>query len=648
MDNTVKYHLNNMCPQKLFRVREVKEPWITNEILEEIKDKDLALHLAKRSNKAEDWLNAKADRNRVGRLVDQAKADFLKDQQQVLADDPKKFWRVVKSIVPGKKSKTSKIVLNRDSDDGPEKIEVREEDTADYINKFFSGIGPKLAANYNRPWRFYGDRVNASCPLLKTDFDQVLKLCKNINTTKSSGFSDVSSKIYKDAFMVLIPQLVQATIIPLYKGGIKLEVSNYRPILLLPLPGKLIERVAHQKITSFLEQHEVLSDKQGGFRKGFSTASSMVELTSALFKNINKGLTSLAAFIDLRKAFDTVNHGILKKKLACYGVNGDNLKWCSHYLTNRSQSTLANGVKSLNVDITCGVPQGSVLGPLFFILYVNDVQHAVHNASLQLYADDTVIHVSGTGAGIACSKLQPALDEYSNWCNENKLSLNASKTKLMVFGTRHKVKKACNISINMNNTNLQIVPTYKYLGFMLDSLLSFNCHVKHVSNMVNFKSNLLAKLRRYMTEETALTIYKSMILPYFDYADIIYTAANQEGLDRLQRLQNKCLKICMSYNIRYDTKLLHAETKTAMLRNRREAHTNNFMFGKLADTSWTDKRDIRTRAHDAPLFQVQIPKVEAYKRSIKYHGAVTWNNLSVATRSIKDPKVFKTFQKTTM
>ena len=223
-----------------------------------------------------------------------------------------------------------------------------------------------------------------------------------------------------------------------------------------------------------------------------------------------------------------------------------------------------------------------------------------------------------------------------------------SKTKLMVFATRHKIKKASNVSIQMDNTKLQIVPTYKYLGFMLDSLLSFNCHVKHVLNMVNFKSNLLAKVRRYMTEDTALTIYKSMILPYFDYADIIYNTASQEGLDKLQRVQSKCLKICKSYNARFSTKLLHSETKTAMLGKRREAHANNFMFNKLTDLTWTDNRAIRTRAHDAPLFRIKIPKVETYKRSIEYYRAVNWNKLPVATRNIKGLHAFKNIQRTTM
>ena len=278
-------------------------------------------------------------------------------------------------------------------------------------------------------------------------------------------------------------------------------------------------------MSSFLNVNGIISDKQGGFRKGFSTASTIVDITK--FSNINSGLTSLAAFIDLRKAFNTVDHGILIKKLHCYGIKGLNLEWCKHYLAERHQCT--NGVLSSSKLITCGVPQGSVLGPLFFIMYMNDLQFAVKGAQIQLYADDTVIYVAGESGDEAAVKSQPASNSFSKWCSANKLSLNTSETKMMVFGTRHKVKKAKHVVLKLEGTQLQVVPTYKY--FTLDSVLSFNYHVKNVSNMVAYKTNLLGKICKFLNEDVPLKIYKSMILPYFDYGDVVYTSASKEGLD---------------------------------------------------------------------------------------------------------------------
>ena len=661
MLSRIRSYLNRTCPQKAFRVKEVRELWITNELIEEIKDKDRVIREAKRSGRAGDLAHAKAERNRVGRLVELAKAEFLKDQQVELADDPKKFWRLVKSIVPGKKKGTSTISLCDKTDDGTE-VDIEGVGVADHINQFFSNIGPKLAVKHTEPWRFYGERLVDECPPMSTDFEQVLKLCKEIKTIKSSGIEDVASKIFKDAFVVLIPQLVylfnlsfstgifpnswkQATIIPLYKGGDKTDVSNYRPVSLLPLPGKIIEKIAHAKMSSFLERNEVILDNQGGFRKGFSTASSIADLTDNLLQNVNEGRTSLAAFVDLRKAFDTVNHEILLKKLLCYGISQINLDWCTNYLSNRVQRTRANGAISGPQHVTCGVPQGSVLGPLFFILYVNDVQSAVKVSKLQLYADDTVIYAAGENADDAACKLQPSLNQFSKWCQANKLSLNTTKTKLMVFGTRHKVKKATGTIVKIENVPLQVVPSYKYLGITLDSTLSFNCHVKSAASVVSYKANLLAKIRKYLTEGVALKIFKSMILPYFDYGDVIYNSAGQEGLDKLQRLQNRCLKISKGYNVRFSTKELHAITKMPMLENRRKSHINNFMFGRLKRKDLVDKRDIRTRAHDAPLFKIGAPKNEAYKRSVQYAGAKQWNSLSKECRNIATYDAFKRNQK---
>ena len=189
----------------------------------------------------------------------------------------------------------------------------------------------------------------------------------------------------------------------MYKGGSKAEASNYRPVSLLPLPGKIPEKIAHARISEFLEVDKFISDKQGEFRKGFSTMTSVADLTDCLLSDTNNGLTSLVAFMDLRKAFDTVDQAILKNKLK-YGIVDVNLRWCSNYFSNRTQKTFANGFVSGSQEITCGVPQGSVLGSLFSILYVNDVQNAVKGSNVQLYADGTVIYSSGTNVKRAVSK----------------------------------------------------------------------------------------------------------------------------------------------------------------------------------------------------------------------------------------------------
>ena len=262
------------------------------------------------------------------------------------------------------------------------------------MNTYFSSIGPKLAEQHTSTWLYFGDDGEATIDNIQTDSEEVILLCREIENLKSSGMDDISSRICKDAFLALPDQLTHlfncsldmgifpdewksAKIVPLFKGGDREAVENYRPISLFPLPGKILEKIVHKRISEFFDTTHFLTPNQGGFRKGFSTTLTIADLTDDIFSGINRGLTTLAAFIDLKKAFDTVDLHILLRKLSYVGVRNGTLKWCQNYLTGRVQSTIANSKLSDKLPVTCGVPQGSVLGPLFFLVFVNDLDRAL-------------------------------------------------------------------------------------------------------------------------------------------------------------------------------------------------------------------------------------------------------------------------------
>ena len=220
-----------------------------------------------------------------------------------------------------------------------------------------------MAKQYNNEWRYFGETCQKSLREFTTEAEEIRTLCKDINPIKSSGMDLLSSKLCKDAFMVLTHQLTHmfncslgstvfqdkwkvAKILPLFKGGDRENVNNYRPVSLLPLPGKLLEKIVHKRISEFWEANNILSNNQGGFRKGHSTAATIADLTDDIFQQINHGNTTLAAFMDLRKAFDTVNLEILCFNLQHSGIKGKVMNWCKKYLTNRFQCTLANNVRS--------------------------------------------------------------------------------------------------------------------------------------------------------------------------------------------------------------------------------------------------------------------------------------------------------------
>ena len=301
-------------------------------------------------------------------------------------------------------------------------------------------------------------------------------------------------------------------------------------------------------------------------------------------------------------------------------------------MCNRGQQTLANNTRSMRCNIDFSVPQGSVLGPISFILYVNDLQQALTNVNVQLYADDTVLYLSNSNLSMLVKILQTGPNELSNWCQVNKLTLNPSKTKMMTFGTRHSIKRTKKCQLSLYGLEIKKVSSFQYLGFILDQTLSFRNHVNNIVRKVIHKRTLLSKIMPFLSKNVAVSIYKTMILPYFDYCDEIYQSANKNDLEKLQRLQNKCLKTCISYHMLCETKVVHREAKCACLEDRRKVHITNFMYRRLEKGIQRDERDIPTRRHDAPLFLVPFPHNESFKRSVQYSGAVTWNNLPVNTR----------------
>ena len=256
---------------------------------------------------------------------------------------------------------------------------------------------------------------------------------------------------------------------PLPKGGDPTNVSNLRPISVLPVPGKVLERLMHSQISKHLEINSILSTRQGGYQKGKSTMDSISLLVDDILLNRNIGKFSLTAFIDIKKAFDSVNYSILLKKLKMYGIRNRSLTLIENYLSVRQQCTVANNVRSKNAPLTCGMPQGSILGPLFFLLYINDCISQNDDHQTMLYADDSVLYVTGTNFDTCSNKLSQALDSFYKWASINKLTINENKTKIMTFAAKKTLKILPKPKIRLNNKLLNAVISYKYLGVTLDA-----------------------------------------------------------------------------------------------------------------------------------------------------------------------------------
>ena len=443
--------LKKMCPMRMYMVKPIKQPWVTPNLLEQMKNRDRAWARAKRTKNQELLREATKIKNKVSANCDKARKDHVKVTEEENLNDAKKFWREINELLPNNKVK-EEIRLKREGDENY----LSKEETPDFINKFFINIGPDLAKDMNLEWETKDDRCPAELAEMSTNIDEVSKLLRGINVSKPSGVENISARFLKDA-LEAIPEIVTelinksfrtstmpkawkvGKITPLLKGGVKSSVNNLRPVSVLPAPSKLIEKIVHKRIVTHLEENAILTENQGGFRAQRSTVETIGDLTDFILRERNEGKITVAIFVDLCKAFDTVNHNILLKKMDLYGIRGKNLQWINGYLSDRKQCVVANNISSSVETVKCGVPQGSVIGPLMFLVYVNDMEKYCNNVEAKLFSDDTVLYKSGYNIEEITTVLQPELEKYHKWCVMNKLSINVNKTKVMVFSSNKKL-----------------------------------------------------------------------------------------------------------------------------------------------------------------------------------------------------------------
>ena len=311
-------------------------------------------------------------------MVRHAKGNFVSDNQNNYKNDSKKFWKSLSDILPNKSNKNPQKIYLKDELDT---IVLDNKIAADMMNNFFTSIGPKLAKDMRDPWVYTGNISPYVMDDMHTDKNEVLKYIKEIVTSKASAVPNIASKVLKPALITLIDQITFifnlcfrqntlptnwkiTSIIHLPTEGDLTKCTNYRPISLLPLPGKLLEHIIHSRIISYCDEHNILNENQGGFRKNHSTTATVAKFTDNLYQSINDKTFSIATFVDFLKAFDTVYHEILLHKLEKIGIKGNSKLLIKNYLENRKQLTNVNGTDSDLATVTCGVPQGSVVGPL--------------------------------------------------------------------------------------------------------------------------------------------------------------------------------------------------------------------------------------------------------------------------------------------
>ncbi len=356
-------------------------------------------------------------------------------------------------------------------------------------------------------------------------------------------------------------------------------------------------------------------------------------------------------FLDLKKAFDTVDHDILRCKLSSLGLSNSSIAWFENYLLGRTQVTKIGNHLSDPGHVSCGVPQGSILGPLLFILYINSLPNVIDNCETFLYANDTAIISTGSTEAEITDKLNNAMHSASTWLDDNKLSLNIGKTKCMFIGTGSKLSKAKFQDIKCKGEVIGMIESFKYLGVILDNTLRFDKHTSYIKKKVFLKMKMLGLIRSFISESLALQLYKSLIMPHIDYDDVIYDAANKKDCQTLQVIQNGCLRICCKVDPKTPVLDLHRRTKIPFLSDRRAAHSCNIIFNGIHGNSTEGINKMFTYVHDTHNVNtctssddiIKLPKYRLSKsqNNLCYRGVQYFNRLPQNIRGSESLTSFK-------
>ena len=424
--------------------------------------------------------------------------------------------------------------------------------------------------------------------------------------------------------------------------------SNYRPVSVLPLFSKILEHLMYTKLLTFINKNKLLYSYQFGFRRGHSPDLALICLVDRISNALENGEYVFGLFLDFSKAFDTVNHDILFTKLECLGIRDTPLQWFKSYLSDREQYVIYNETCSSYKTISCGVPQGSILGPLLFLLYINDLANVSNVLFSLLFADDSNMFVSGKNPDELLNIMNAEMTKIVNWLRTNKLSLNLKKTHFIIFRKkRGKITLQNDLIIDdvvINRTNHT-----RFLGVIVDQHLTFESHVKYIKGKISRGIGILYKAKRILKESSLLTLYYAFIYPYFTYCITVWGNTYPSIIDPLIKCQKRAVRIVKGAG-KYDhTSPIFYNLKILNLRRLYVYFVQIFLYKYKRQELLESSMDFFTvvstihQHNTRQISQYRAPLAICFQRSsaLKCSGAKIYNNLISVTNYTCALPIFK-------
>lgn len=663
--------LDKIAPMKQLRVKQGTDPWLSGEILHLIQDRNYCLKMFNKTKQADWYDRYKCLRNSVQNKKADAKSEYLANKVEENKNNPKKLWQTLKSLGTSSKDTRTRpnfgIKINNEICSDKSKV-------ADTFNQFFTTVASSLlkklptgTGQYGpiHLLNYYSNFTHNNFSFRQVTEEAVKKILLALNSNKATGLDQIPSRFLKDGALYITTPLTHilnlslaqgkiptdlklAKITPIYKKQSKTEVGNYRPVSILSVVSKIFEKAVYEQVNQYLTEHKILYELQSGFRPSYSTDSCLIHLTDYIKSEQDKGKYTGMVLLDLQKAFDTVDHSILLQKLEAIGLHKSAVDWFRAYLNDRQQCVDIGGVMSSHANVTCGVPQGSILGPLLFLVYVNDMPASV-NCKLLLYADDSALLVSGKSTIDIQCRLSSELQSIREWLIDNKLSLHLGKTESILFGSKRRLHNNESIDVTCDGQVLDCKSCVKYLGVELDQSLSGSQTAEKIISKSNAKLKFLYRQTRKMDFNTKKLLVSALIQCHMDYASASwYSGLTKRLKTRLQTTQNKVVRFMLNahprshigFNEFKQVSMLPVEVRVKQLKLN---HMHNIIHGKAPSylTSAIQFGLSRHNTRSGP-FSILLPSVKSFGlTSFYYTGATAWNSLSSHIKSFTCKSTFK-------
>lgn len=562
----------------------------------------------------------------------------------------KQIWNLVNEKC-GKRKQNLPIKLNINGSHI-----TREDEVASEFVKYFANVAKNAMSNCTT--RFVPNNIVQHYPQMNSfvfypvEPQEVVDVIKNLKNTTSMGEDCISTKILKNICEDIAKPLAHiinksvemgqfpdalkvGKVIPILKTNNNESIDNYRPITILTVISKIIEKIMYNRLTKYLNKYNLLSDSQHGFRIGRSTESAAHRFVNYIYSNLDKRQFVGAVFFDLSKAFDCLDLSLVREKLEHFGVRGNVQNWLMSYLHSRKIYVSINNYKSNCHDIDLGVPQGSVLGPLIFLLYINDLAVEISSDCVVLFADDTSIAVSASTHDELQNNLNTISSQFTNWCNRNKLFVNTNKTVCMQFYNR---KITTPNAVTVNGALIQYVDSTKFLGVHIDSNMRWQTHINIVSKKINSGYYAILQLKSSLENRQLINVYYALIYSAIQYNIALW--GNSSGAERILILQKRVVRLIFNLDQRescrpyFKNNNILTVSCVYILKCISWVKTNLQSFQQnenFHEYSTRKGNDLRTEAHFTEL----------YKNSPDHSGIVLYNKLPNEIRSVGSLGKFK-------